>query len=121
MLSITGRIKDMIIRGGINIFPAEVERVYLVEDIVSDCCVVGYPDPELGERTCLCVIPKPRVDMSTFELREFAKGKVEKCKIPDTVLKMDDFPHLGNGKIDKRALRDHVKNLFGSLAFRRAR
>ncbi len=121
MLSITGRIKDMIIRGGINIFPAEVERVYLVEDIVSDCCVVGYPDPELGERTCLCVIPKPLVDMSTFELREFAKGKVEKCKIPDTVLKMDDFPHLGNGKIDKRALRDHVKNLFGSLAFRRAR
>ena len=44
MLSITGRIKDMIIRGGINIFPAEVERVYSSNDIVADCCVVGYPD-----------------------------------------------------------------------------
>ena len=119
MLSITGRIKDMIIRGGINIFPAEVERAYLAEDVVSDCCVVGYPDPELGERTCLCVIPKPGIDKTSFELREFAKGKVEKCKIPDTVLKMDDFPHLGNGKIDKRALRAHVEELFGSLAKRR--
>ncbi len=120
MLSITGRIKDMIIRGGINIFPAEVERVYSVNDVVADCCVVGYPDPELGERTCLCVIPKAGVDMTSFELREFAKGKVEKCKIPDTVLKMDDFPHLGNGKIDKRALRAHVKELFGSLGKFRA-
>ena len=122
MLSITGRIKDMIIRGGINIFPAEVERVYSSNDIVTDCCVVGYPDPELGERTCLCVIPKPEVEMTTFEMREFAKGKVEKCKIPDTVLKMDDFPHLGNGKIDKRALRAHVEDLFGSIGrFRTAR
>ena len=121
MLSITGRIKDMIIRGGINIFPAEVERAYSLEDVVSDCCLVGYPDPELGERTCLCVIPKPSVEMTSFELREFAKGKVEKCKIPDTVLKMEDFPHLGNGKIDKRALRDHVEKLFGSLVSARAK
>ena len=105
MLSVTGRIKDMIIRGGVNIFPAEIERVYLQCDVVSDCCAVGYPDSELGERTCLCIIPRRDCDATSFQLREFAKGKIEKCKIPDIVLKMEDFPHLSNGKIDKQALR----------------
>lgn len=105
-LVITGRIKDMIIRGGINIFPAEVENAYQDCSAVAASCVVGYPDPELGERTCLCVVPAANAEMSSCELRSFAKGKLEKCKIPDVVLKMEDLPRLGNGKIDKKALRE---------------
>lgn len=112
-LSITGRIKDMIIRGGINIFPAEVENVYQNNPAISTTCLVGYPDPELGERTCLCVVLNDGYDPSSYELRSYAKGKVEKCKIPDVVLKMDDLPRLGNGKIDKKSLKDQVPKLLG--------
>lgn len=109
LLSIVGRIKEMIIRGGVNIFPAEVEAVYQANRDVSECCLVGYDDPELGERTCLCAIARPGSDASTRELRSYAVGRIEKCKIPDTVLKMDRLPHLANGKIDRIALMNHVK------------
>lgn len=110
-LSIVGRIKDIIIRGGINIFPAEVENAYQDNEAVSASCLVGYPDPELGERSCLCVVLNPGYDLSSHELRTFAKGRVEKCKIPDVVLKMEDLPRLGNGKIDKKLLKQQVPEL----------
>jgi fatty-acyl-CoA synthase len=110
-LSITGRIKDIIIRGGINIFPAEVENVYQANEAVAASCLVGYPDPELGERSCLCVVLRPGYDVSAYDLRSYAKDKVEKCKIPDVVLKMDDLPRLPNGKIDKKTLKAQVPGL----------
>ena len=114
-LVVSGRIKDMIIRGGINIFPAEVERVYQENAEVSESCMVGYPDPELGERTCLCVIMAPDAQSSSRDLRDFSKGLVEKCKIPDVVLKMDSFPRLASGKIDKKQLKSHVKQMFADF------
>ncbi len=111
---ITGRIKDMIIRGGINIFPAEVENVYQNNPEISESCLVGYPDPELGERTCLCVIMNEDAHSSASDLRLYARGLVEKCKIPDTVMKLKDLPRLGNGKIDKNALRKIVLDAFAA-------
>ena len=72
---------------------------------------MGYPDPDLGERTCLCVIMNEDADLSMFAMREYAKGRIEKCKIPDLVMRMDEFPRLGNGKIDKKALQAHVKGI----------
>lgn len=107
-LKIVGRIKDMIIRGGVNIFPAEIESIYENLDDIESCCVVGYPDPDLGERTCLCVIMAQGADWSPRDLRSFAKGRIEKQKIPDVVLKMKEFPLLGNGKIDKTVLKKQV-------------
>ena len=104
-ITIVGRIKDMIIRGGVNIFPAEVERIYDERDDIDSCCLVGFPDPDLGERTCLAVMMKQGHDAYSRDLRQYAKGLVEKQKIPDVVLKFDEFPQLGNGKIDKKALR----------------
>lgn len=104
-ITIVGRIKDMIIRGGVNIFPAEVERIYDERDDIDSCCLVGFPDPDLGERTCLAVMMKQGRDAYSRDLRQYAKGLVEKQKIPDVVLKFDEFPQLGNGKIDKKALR----------------
>ena len=101
----------MIIRGGINIYPAEVENTYQDHPQIAECCLVGYPDPDLGERTCLCAIMNEGADLSTFALREYAKGRIEKCKIPDLVMKMDEFPRLGNGKIDKKALGAHVRGI----------
>ena len=108
---VDGRVKDMIIRGGINIYPAEVENTYQDHPQIAECCLVGYPDPDLGERTCLCVIMNEGADLSAFALREYAKGLIEKCKIPDLVMKMDEFPRLGNGKIDKKALGAHVRSI----------
>ena len=108
---VDGRVKDMIIRGGINIYPAEVENTYQDHPQVAECCLVGYPDPDLGERTCLCVIMNEDADLSMFAMREYAKGRIEKCKIPDLVMRMDEFPRLGNGRIDKKALQAHVKGI----------
>lgn len=114
MLSIVGRIKDIVIRGGINIFPAEVESLYEECPGVSESCLVGYPDPELGERTCLCVVMEEGAQVSSLELRQFAVGRSEKCRIPDAVLKFDDFPRLANGKIAKTELRNLVKKTLGA-------
>lgn len=108
---VDGRVKDMIIRGGINIYPAEVENTYQNHPQIAECCLVGYPDPDLGERTCLCAVMNEDATVSAFELREYAKGRIEKCKIPDLVMKMDEFPRLGNGKIDKKTLEAHVKGI----------
>ena len=105
---ITGRIKDIVIRGGVNIFPAEIENAYQEHEGIVESCLVGYPDPELGERTCLCVVEKDGADNPAASLRDFAKGRLEKCKIPDVVMKMEELPRLANGKTDKAALRDTV-------------
>ena len=69
---------------------------------------MGYPDAELGERTCLCVVPKEGFDGSASELRLYAKGRLEKCKIPDVVMKVEALPRLVSGKTDKAALREKV-------------
>lgn len=74
---------------------------------------MGYPDFELGERTCLCVIVRDPEEESSLDLRTYAKGRIEKCKLPDTVLKMEELPHLANGKIDKSSLRARVENILG--------
>lgn len=105
---IVGRIKDIVIRGGVNIFPAEVENAYQEHEGVAESCLVGYPDPELGERTCLCVVEKEGSNISTSALRDYAKGRLEKCKIPDVVMKMEALPRLTSGKTDKAALRETV-------------
>ncbi len=106
---IVGRIKDMVIRGGVNIFPAEVENVYQGHEGIAASCLVGYPDPELGERTCLCVIEREGFDDSAANLRMYAQGRLEKCKVPDVVMKMSSFPQLVSGKTDKVALRAYVE------------
>ena len=111
---ITGRIKDIVIRGGVNIFPAEVENAYQEHEGIAESCLVGYPDPELGERTCLCVVSKDGADDSSASLRDYAKGRLEKCKIPDVVMKMDELPRLTNGKTDKKALRIIVEKALES-------
>lgn len=105
---IVGRIKDVVIRGGVNIFPAEVENVYQEHEGIAESCLVGYADPELGERTCLCVVEKEGHDETAQALREYAKGRLEKCKIPDVVMRMEELPRLSSGKTDKAALREYV-------------
>lgn len=114
-LYIVGRIKDIIIRGGINVFPKEVESVYQGHPDIEMCCLVGYPDAELGERTCLCVVPKTGHTINARAMRDYAKGVLEKCMLPDTVMPFDAFPQLANGKIDKKALRAQVEDAMSNI------
>ncbi len=105
---IVGRIKDIIIRGGVNIFPVEIENAYQQHEGISESCLVGYPDPDLGERTCLCVIEAEGHDEPASSLRAFAIGRLEKWKVPDVVMKMESLPRLASGKTDKKALQAFV-------------
>lgn len=79
------------------------------------CCLAGYPDAELGERTCLCVVPKRGQTVNAREIRAYSKGVLEKCLLPDTLMPMEAFPQLANGKIDKKALRAQVEAAMSAI------
>ena len=104
-LYFTGRIRNIIVRGGANIHPSQVEAVYREHPGVVECAVVGYPDEELGERICLLVVPEGDAALDLGELRAFADGKLEKGSLPDKLVKIERIPCLANGKRDGEALK----------------
>ena len=109
-LWILGRAKDMIIRGGQNIYPAEIEGLLNDHPKVASVAVVGYPDREMGERTCAYVIPKGGQDFSFEEMVEFLKGKkLAMYKLPERLEVVDEFPAVGDsGKINKETLKKDI-------------
>lgn len=110
-LVVTGRLKNAIIRGGINIFPSEIESVYGQCDDVAECCALALEDEELGQRICLVVALRQGSSRSEEELRDYAIGRIDKCKVPDTVFKMTSIPCLDNGKVDRAALEKIVRTM----------
>jgi len=109
-LWILGRAKDMIIRGGQNIYPAEIEGLVNGHPKVASVAVVGYPDREMGERTCAYVIPKGGQDFSFEEMVEFLKGKkLAMYKLPERLEVVDEFPAVGDsGKVNKETLKKEI-------------
>ena len=109
-LWILGRAKDMIIRGGQNIYPAEIEGLLNDHPKVASVAVVGYPDREMGERTCAYVIPKGGQDFSFEEMVEFLKGKkLAMYKLPERLEVVNEFPAVGDsGKINKETLKKDI-------------
>jgi non-ribosomal peptide synthetase component E (peptide arylation enzyme) len=109
-LWILGRAKDMIIRGGQNIYPAEIEGLLNDHPKVAAVAVVGYPDREMGERTCAYVIPKGGQDFSFEEMVEFLKGKkLAMYKLPERLEVVDEFPGVGDsGKVNKETLKKDI-------------
>jgi fatty-acyl-CoA synthase len=105
-LKITGRLKDMIISGGLNIDPAEVEHLLSTHPAVSGVQVVGLPDRRMGEVVGAFVQLKEGMECGTEELLGFCEGKVGKYKIPKHVMFVTDFPATAVGKIQKFKLRD---------------
>ena len=104
-LFLCDRKKDMVISGGVNIYPAEIEAVLIGMPGVKDCAVFGIPDEEFGEALCAYVEPQEGVELSAGDVREFLGGKVAKYKIPRTVEFQRDLPREDSGKIFKRKLR----------------
>lgn len=105
---ITGRLKDMIIRGGENIYPKELEECLYHHPKVKDVQVIGVPSKKYGEEICACVIPKDGETITEEEIKEYYKQHVAFFKIPSYVWLMDDFPMTASGKIQKVVLRERA-------------
>ena len=103
---VVDRIKDMIISGGENIYPAEVENALREHPAVADCGVIGVPDARWGEVGRAVVVLRPGVLVSEAELLGFLDGKIARFKIPKSVRFAGTLPRTGTGKILKKRLRE---------------
>jgi 2,3-dihydroxybenzoate-AMP ligase len=107
---ITGRIKDIIIRGGENISAVEIENLMSVHPDIQDVAVVGMPDKILGERICAYIIPKPGKKPTLQEIVSFLKGRgASVLQLPERVEFAEQLPLTKVGKVDKKALREDIK------------
>jgi len=113
---ITGRIKDMIIRGGENIYPKEIEDFIYTHPKVRDVQVIGVPDKQYGEEIMACVILKDNATMTADELKEYVRSHMAKHKTPRYVDFVDDFPMNAAGKIMKYKMREHAVEKLGLQA-----
>ncbi|WP_308753619.1 AMP-binding protein [uncultured Anaerotruncus sp.] len=111
---ITGRIKDMIIRGGENIYPKEIEEFLYTHPLVRDVQVVGVPSKQYGEEIMACVIPRAWEDgLDEEEIKRAVRENMARHKVPKYVLFMDQFPMTASGKIQKFKLREMGIEKFG--------
>jgi len=104
--NIVGRIKDMVIRGGENVYPREIEEFLYRHPKVQDVQVIGVPDPKYGEELCAWIKLKPGESANTEEIRAFCQGKIAHYKIPRYVRFVDGFPMTVTGKIQKFKMRE---------------
>ncbi|MFE8694789.1 AMP-binding protein [Cytobacillus sp. FJAT-53684] len=105
---ITGRLKDMIIRGGENIYPREIEEFLYSHPSILDVQVVGVPDPVFGEEVVAWIILKEGESVSNEEIRAFCNGKISRYKIPRYFEFTDAYPMTASGKIQKFRLREQT-------------
>jgi fatty-acyl-CoA synthase len=106
-VQITGRIKDMVIRGGENIYPREIEEFLYTHPDILDAQVIGVPDPKYGEELCAWIRMREGAEPLTAEaVREFATGKLAHYKIPRYVRTVDEFPMTVTGKVRKVEMRE---------------
>ncbi|TLN24242.1 AMP-binding protein [bacterium] len=111
--NIVGRIKDMVIRGGENIYPREIEEFLYRNPKVSDVQVVGVPDHKYGEELCALIKLREGETATAEEVREFCKGQIAHYKIPRYVKFVDSFPMTVTGKIQKFVLREQMSEELG--------
>ncbi len=105
-LNIVGRIKDMIIRGGENVYPREVEEFLYSHPAIEDVQIIGVPDARFGEELCAWVRLRPGSTLSPEELRQFCTGQIAHYKIPRYLHLTDEFPMTVTGKIQKFKMRE---------------
>jgi fatty-acyl-CoA synthase len=105
-VNIVGRIKDMIIRGGENIYPREIEEFLFTHPAIEDVQVIGVPDERYGEVVCAWVVRKEGAELEEDELKEFCRGKIARFKIPHYVRFVESFPMTVTGKVQKFRMRE---------------
>ncbi|MDH4427749.1 MAG: AMP-binding protein [Acidovorax sp.] len=112
-VNIVGRIKDMVIRGGENIYPREIEEFLYRHPQVQDVQVVGVPDQKYGEELCAWIIAKPGTQPTEDDIRAFCKGQIAHYKVPRYIRFVTSFPMTVTGKIQKFKIRDEMKDQLG--------
>ena len=112
--AITGRLKDMIIRGGENIYPREIEEFLYEHPSVLDVQVIGVPDAKYGEEVMAWIIPKEGVALTAEDIRAYCQGKISRHKIPRYIEFIDEYPMTASGKIQKFKLREQSMQILGT-------
>jgi len=112
-VNIVGRIKDLVIRGGENIYPREIEEFLYRHPKVQDVQVVGLPDRKYGEELCAWIIAKPGQSVTADEVRVFCKGQIAHYKVPRYIEFVTEFPMTVTGKIQKFKIREAMKHQLG--------
>jgi fatty-acyl-CoA synthase len=106
-LNIAGRIKDMVIRGGENVYPREIEEFLYTHPAVKDVSVIGVPDEKYGEELCAWIVLHPGAPAVDAEaIRDFCRGKIAHYKVPRYVLFVEEFPMTVTGKVQKYKMRE---------------
>jgi fatty-acyl-CoA synthase len=107
--NIVGRVKDMIIRGGENIYPREIEEFLFRHPAVLDVAVVGVPDPKFGEAVCACIQLRGGMVVTEEEVREFCRAQIAHYKVPRYVRFVAEFPLTISGKVQKYLIREQLR------------
>jgi fatty-acyl-CoA synthase len=115
-VNIVGRIKDMIIRGGENIYPREVEEFLSSHPDIADIQVIGVPDKRYGEAVMACIIAVEGSTPTLDDVKEFCAGKIAHFKVPAHIRIVDDFPMTVTGKVRKVEMREDAIAALGSAA-----
>jgi fatty-acyl-CoA synthase len=104
--NIVGRVKDMVIRGGENLYPREIEEFLYTHDDIMEVAVFGVPDDKFGEELCAWIQPRPGADLTEDAVRAFCDGQISHFKVPRYIRFVDEFPMTVTGKIQKFHMRD---------------
>jgi fatty-acyl-CoA synthase len=112
--NIVGRIKDLVIRGGENIYPREVEEFFYKHPKIRDVAVFGIPDEKFGEQLCAWIIPHDGVTMTEAEVKDFCAGQIAHYKIPAIVRFVEEFPMTITNKVQKFIMREKMAGEIGA-------
>jgi fatty-acyl-CoA synthase len=115
-LNIVGRIKDLVIRGGENVYPRELEEFLYTHPDIGDVQVIGVPDERYGEELMAWVIPREGASLREEAVREFCRGRIAHYKVPRYVKFVDSFPMTVTGKVQKFKMRDQAIDELGLTA-----
>jgi len=107
-VNITGRIKDMVIRGGENIYPREIEEFLYRHPAIQEVQVFGVPDTRYGEELCAWVKLRPGESLTAEEVRDFCCDQIAHYKVPRHIRFVDEFPMTVTGKVQKFIMRERM-------------
>jgi len=112
-VNISGRIKDMVIRGGENVYPREIEEYLYTHPAVKDVQVIGVPDQKYGEELCAWIIRNDGAALEEQEIKDYCKGQIAHYKIPRYVMFVEGWPMTVSGKVQKYKMREESIRLLG--------